>query len=422
MFNKIKSKLKGVFDKSEEVIEEDQQDFSQEGSPQEETKNTTSSQDKDKREEQEVEDLQKDMLEETPQEEQEAIKEHKDLENKDVEKNRERVEQYEEHENENEQEAESLEKEENNEKNQEEQEEKKGGFFSKTVSKFKKKTITKEDFEKIWLDLEMFLLEINVAFDIVEKIEKALKEEIIGNSYDRFQLSKVIREVLIKEVENVLSQRQGDFLSEVEAHKNKGEPLGIMMLGVNGTGKTTSIGKIVKYLQNNNYSVVVAASDTFRAAAVEQLQEHCKKLGVKCITHKHGSDPAAVAYDSIEHAKAKGIDVVLIDTAGRMPNNSNLMMELQKVKRVSQSQMAMFIGDSIAGNDLIEQIELFDKGVEINGVVLTKVDTDERPGSIVTTAYSISKPIYFLGMGQNYEDLVQFDAHHIAEKLFEVDQ
>ena len=296
------------------------------------------------------------------------------------------------------------------------------GFFSKALNVVKKKKITEEDYDKIWLDLEIFLLEINVAYEIVEKINTSLKETLINHSYDRFGLSKAVREVMVSEVEYVLKEREGNFLEEVEAHKKTNEPLRIMMLGVNGTGKTTSIGKIIKYLQNQNLSVVVAAADTFRAAAVDQIAKHCENLGVKCIQHQNGGDPAAVAFDAVEHAKAKGIDVVLIDTAGRMPNNSNLMLELQKIKRVSKSQMALFIGDSISGNDLIDQINLFDKGVEINGVVLTKVDTDERPGSVVTTAYSITKPIYFLGIGQGYDDLIEFNSKIVAEKLFEVEE
>lgn len=301
-------------------------------------------------------------------------------------------------------------------------EEKSSGFMSKFVSKIKKKNISEEDFEKIWIELEIFLLEINVAYGIVEKIEHKLREILVGNSFDRFSMSEKIRKVMVDEVEKVLITREADFLSEINEYKKNGEMLKIMMLGVNGTGKTTSIAKLIYFLKKNNFKVAIAASDTFRAAAVEQLDEHCKKLDVKLIQHKGGSDPAAVAFDAVEHGKAKKLDIVLIDTAGRMPNNSNLMMELQKIKRVSNSQMAMFVGDSIAGNDLIEQINLFDKGVEINGVMLTKVDTDERPGSVVTTAYSIDKPIYFLGIGQNYEDLVVFRAREVAEKLFDLEE
>ena len=296
------------------------------------------------------------------------------------------------------------------------------GFISKTFTKLKSKKIDETDFDKIWLELEIFLLEINIAYEIVSKIETKLKEELIGHSFNRFKLSEKIKEVLQKEVEEVLKDREKDFYEEINKYKQKEEILKILVLGVNGTGKTTTIAKLVHHLKKNNFSTVVAAADTFRAAAIEQLEEHSKKVGFKLIMHKNGSDPAAVAYDAIEHAKAKNLDIVLIDTAGRMPNNSNLMMELQKIKRVSQSQMAIFIGDSISGNDLIDQIELFDKGVNIDGAILTKVDTDERPGSIVTTAYSIEKPIYFLGYGQTYEDLIKFDAKTIAQKLFDIEE
>lgn len=299
---------------------------------------------------------------------------------------------------------------------------KKQGFFGKTFGALKSKKIDESDFDKIWIELEIFLLEINIAFEIVQKIEEKLREKLIGNSFNRFGLTKAIKEVLVEEVSEVLSSREADFIKQIKANLSVEKPVKILVLGVNGTGKTTTIAKVVKYLRDNNLSVVVAAADTFRAAAVEQLDEHAKKLEFRLIKHKGGSDPAAVAFDAIEHAKAKNIDVVLIDTAGRMPNNSNLMLELQKVKKVSNSQMAIFVGDSISGNDLIDQIELFDKGVEINGVILTKVDTDEKPGSIVTTAYSIEKPIFFLGTGQTYDDLVKFDSKKIAKQLFDFDE
>lgn len=519
MFGKIKNKLKGVFDKSEEIVEENPDEVVDVEQPQGETKvhrfsktpkedkksseeeklaedkqkkkenlsdevNSQESKEflesgeeetpqekkkgffskvfsrkKDEEESKEATKIQEEMLSEVPGEEKEAIKEHKELSVEEVEKNKKRLEEQESQELENEKETlsssdvdstqtfekkskdskktsfekaktkEDVEVSDGTSKREDDSiyvpepedtpSQEDGGFFSKTFSKLKKKKITQDDFDKIWLDLEIFLLEINVAYEIVEKIEAKLERTLLGNSFDRFQLSNAIRDVLVSEVENVLREREGDFLDEIHKHKTEGSPLKIMMLGVNGTGKTTSIAKIIHYLQNQNFSVVVAAADTFRAAAVDQLQEHSKKLGVKCITHKHGSDPAAVAYDAVDHAKAKNIDVVLIDTAGRMPNNSNLMNELQKIKRVSESQMALFIGDSIAGNDLIDQISLFDKGIGVDGVVLTKVDTDERPGSVVTTAYAIEKPIYFLGTGQGYSDLVEFNAKHVAEALFD---
>ena len=272
------------------------------------------------------------------------------------------------------------------------------------------------------MELEIFLLEINIAFEVVQSIEIKLKETILGNSFDRFSLSKSVRKVLVDEVANVLDAREDNLIDKIKESRkdNPKEPVKIMILGVNGTGKTTTIAKICRLLEKENLSLVVAAADTFRAAAVEQLDEHAKSVGFKLIKHIGGSDPAAVAFDAISHAKAKNLDVVIIDTAGRMPNNNNLMQELAKVERVSKSDFNIFVGDSISGNDLIEQIELFDKIVGINGLILTKTDTDERPGSVVTAAYSIEKPIYFLGVGQGYDDLVVFNPKDISEKLFDI--
>lgn len=294
----------------------------------------------------------------------------------------------------------------------------KPGFLQSAFSGITQKKISENDFKTLWAELELFLLEINIAYEIVEKIEKKMHTAVIGHKFSRMSLKQKVKEVLVEEVSSVMKSKEAHFDTIINEFLEEKRPVVIMMLGVNGTGKTTSIGKVIKHFQNQDKSVVVAAADTFRAAAVEQIQEHCDNLGVKCVKHKHGSDPAAVCYDAIEHAKAKNLDVVLIDTAGRMPNNSNLMNELKKIKRVSHTDMVLFIGDSVSGNDLLDQIELFNEGLGITGVILTKVDTDERPGSVVTTAYSIDSPIFFLGTGQRYEDLVKFDSKYVAEQLF----
>ncbi len=480
MFGKIKDKLKGVFEKNQEIIEEENQDNYNENTIDngKEISNSEINQETNIKTEKEIEntdnkpeDYNKDNneIEEEKEEKKGFFKnlfsksnknkddsedydedknnednnnenknnENNNNDNNEIEKEKKQIEIKKES-NENEEiknsnndnyndnninndkvnKKEEIEEEkENNEKDNIENE----GIISKTFKKLKSKKLTEEDFNKIWLDLEIFLLEINIAFEIVEKIETRLKEELIGGSFDRFNLNEKIRNILIDEIEKVLIEREGDLLNEIKKLRNNGELVKILILGVNGTGKTTTIAKFINYLQKENLSVVVAAADTFRAAAIEQLDEHSKKLNFKLISHKGGSDPAAVAYDAIEHAKAKNLDIVLIDTAGRMPNNSNLMMELQKIKRVSESQISIFVGDSISGNDLIEQINLFDSGINIDGVILTKVDTDERPGSIVTCAYSINKPIFFLGIGQEYDDLIKFNAKEIAEKLFNID-
>ena len=465
MFGKIKDRLKGVFQKSEEVIDEELENY------EELEKKDYELESEDKVFEDKSNDVDLDEVEESRDELSEDVGENIEesledsITNKEKDKDKNKKEKDEEEKSEEDIESEDIventdnktklldeeeskiEKEkaayegeigseesndlvedsvENSEsvgsdEDVEEKKEKKQGFFSRAVSSFTKKKITEDDFDKIWLDLEIFLLEINVAFEIVEKIEKSLREALIGNSFDRFGVSSTIRNVLVEEVREVLQDREGDFMKDFREHKPSDGPLVVMMLGANGTGKTTSIAKLIRFIQNQNLSVVVSSADTFRAAADEQLRKHCSNLKVKCISHKKGSDPAAVAYDGVEHAKSKGLDVVIVDTAGRMPNNSNLMMELQKIKRVSGSHMALFVGDSVSGNDLVDQIELFDSGVGVDGVILTKTDTDERPGSVVTTAYSINKPIYFLGVGQEYDDLVAFDAKLVSEKLFEVE-
>ncbi len=385
----------------EQIIEEEQKEEKKEGFFKKLFKK------KDEEEEQEIEQIEEDLLEGVDEKEKEKIKKGKEIPKEIKEEKTKEIEKQ-------------IEKEEEQEK-EEIKEVEEEGFFKKTFSKLKAKKLTTEDFEKIWLELEIFLLEINIAYEIVEKIEIHLRESLIDNSFDRFALSEKIREVMVEEVSKVLEKREDDLLSKIKEINQKGEVAKILILGVNGTGKTTSIAKIVKLFQKNNLSLVVAAADTFRAAAVEQLEEHSIKAGFKLIQHKGGSDPAAVAYDAIEHAKAKNLNVVMIDTAGRMPNNPNLMKELEKIERVSKSDINLFIGDSISGNDLIDQIELFDKVVGIDGMILTKTDTDERPGSVVTAAYSIEKPIYYLGTGQGYDDLVKFEGKLIAEKLFEIE-
>lgn len=478
MFGKIKERLKNVFRKGEEIIEEAPQDLEelQENTPEEkeeekvpersenkvipeplekekETKKNKEKEEEEKTRKQEAiptpipsykeEQITPKKKEETspqvsapnPEEKQKKTDEEKETGEEEEEKKPEKKgfftslfkgKKKEEEPNE-EQEKELLEegtfgKKETPEPEKEQTKEKDSSIISKTFGKLLKKNLSENDFDALWLELEIFLLEINVAYEIVEKIGTSLKKNLLGHSFDRFSLTKKIKEVLEQEVETILLSREASLLSQIKQIQEKEEIPTIMLLGVNGTGKTTTIAKLVKYFQDKNLKLVVAAADTFRAAATEQLGEHAKNLSVKLITHKGGSDPAAVAFDAVEHAKAKKLDIVLIDTAGRMPNNANLLSELQKIKRVSKSQLSVFIGDSISGNDLLEQISLFDKALGLDGIILTKVDTDERPGSLITTAYSIEKPIYFLGVGQKYEDFVEFNAKHIAKQLFSLDE
>ncbi|EQD77821.1 signal recognition particle-docking protein FtsY [mine drainage metagenome] len=188
-------------------------------------------------------------------------------------------------------------------------------------------------------------------------------------------------------------------------------------MGINGTGKTTTIAKMARFLIDRNRRVVIAASDTFRAGAIDQISYQGEKVGVKVIKHQPGSDPSAVAYDAIEHAKSRGIDFVLIDTAGRMQNNVNLREEMKKIKRVTKPDLTILVIDSMAANDVMEQSRTFFKEIGFDGLIITKLDTDARGGSILTMATELKKPIMFIGIGQDPNDLIEFSPEWIIRKL-----
>ena len=204
-----------------------------------------------------------------------------------------------------------------------------------------------------------------------------------------------------------------DFLDAVKLK----QPFVIVFFGINGTGKTTTIAKIANLLLKNKISCVLAASDTFRAASIEQLQIHADKLKIKLIKHDYGADPAAVAFDAIKHAKAHKIDVVLIDTAGRMHTKENLLSEMEKICRVTKPDLKIFVAESIAGNDAIQQAKNFNETIGIDGAILTKADVDEKGGTAISISYIIKKPIFFLGTGQNYSDLKSFDKTEFIKEL-----
>ncbi len=281
----------------------------------------------------------------------------------------------------------------------------------------KGRRISDEAFDEIVWDLEMALLEADVALPVVEEIKKNLKEELQDKRIRKgVNPEKAVELALRNAIKRTLVSDRIDFDEFV---KNSEKPVTIMFVGVNGTGKTTAIARIAHRLIKNGYSVVLAAGDTFRAGAIEQLTIHANNLGVRIIKHQSGSDPAAVAYDAIEHAKARHRDVVLIDTAGRMQTNSNLMDEMKKIKRVANPDMIVFVGDSLAGNDAIEQAKKFDEAVGIDAAILTKIDADAKGGAALSIAHAVGKPIIFVGTGQDYEDLMPFDEDWMIDRLFE---
>ncbi len=191
----------------------------------------------------------------------------------------------------------------------------------------------------------------------------------------------------------------------------------MVFVGVNGCGKTTTIAKLAKQLKDKGVSSVMAASDTFRAAAIHQLEEHANAVGVKLIKQDYGSDPAAVAFDAVRHAEAKNIDVVLIDTSGRMHSKANLMEEMAKIVRVAKPDLKVFVGEATTGNDAVEQAKRFNEVIEFDGIVLAKADIDEKGGAAISISYVTGKPILALGTGQGYDDLVAFDVAKVIKSL-----
>jgi len=278
------------------------------------------------------------------------------------------------------------------------------------------RSIGESDLDETLGQLEMGLMEADVALPVVEEIKAEVRKDLVGKKVDRrFDVTDAIRLSLKNAVENILKVNTFDFDDYVMKHER---PLVIMFVGINGTGKTTMIAKLANRLHKMGMTTVLSASDTFRAGAIEQLSIHGERLGSKVVKHSAGGDPAAVAFDALDHAKARKRDVVLVDTAGRMQTNANLMDEMKKIKRVVKPHLIIFVGDSLAGNDAVEQARVFDKEVGIDAVILTKIDADAKGGAALSIAYAINKPIAFLSTGQGYDDIVKFDSKWMVARLF----
>ncbi len=291
----------------------------------------------------------------------------------------------------------------------------KKGFFARIKEKFTYK-LTQDKFNDIFEDLEMLLLENNVAYEAVEDIKKKLGQRLIGKEISKSNLEEEIKKELKSSLNEILIDPD-DPLDVIKQKKKNHEPFVILFFGINGTGKTTSIAKIAHLLTKNKISVVLAAADTFRAASIEQIQIHADKLGVKLIKQDYGADPAAVGFDAIKYAKNHKIDAVLIDTAGRMHTRDNLISEMEKIVRVTNPDLKIFVAESIAGNDATEQAKTFNEAIEIDGSILSKTDVDEKGGTIISVSHATHKPIFYLGTGQGYEDLKLFNKEKFIDDL-----
>ena len=256
---------------------------------------------------------------------------------------------------------------------------------------------------------------VPVAYYITDELEKRLDGVQVKRIGDRKDLVKeTLHEVLIE----ILTTKEAiNLIDNIEQKRKTKEPYTILFVGINGTGKTTTIAKIAKFLMKKGYSVVLSGSDTYRAGSIEQLEQHSKRLGVRMIKHDYGADPAAVAYDAISHAQSRGINVVLIDTAGRIQTDRNLMSELAKIKRVVDPDLTILVIDALIGNDAVLQAEEFHNSVNVDGNILTKVDADVKGGASLSVAHVTGKPIIFIGVGQDYEDLEAFEPEKFTKMI-----
>ncbi len=272
--------------------------------------------------------------------------------------------------------------------------------------------ISEAEIGDFFSEFELSLLESDVQQDAAEAIVKELKSRLIGKEISaKENATEFVKAEIRASLEKIMATEPRNLLAM------EGKPVKVLFLGPNGAGKTTSIAKVADYLMRNGKSVIMAAGDTFRAASIEQLEEHAGKLGVKVVKHKYGSDPAAVAFDAIKAAEAKGIDFVLIDTAGRQETNTNLLQELKKVERVAKPDLKIYVGEAYTGQALLRQAAEFDKAIGIDGFILTKIDTDAKGGTAISLLYSLKKPIIFVGTGQRYSDLLEFKPEFIIGRI-----
>jgi fused signal recognition particle receptor len=291
--------------------------------------------------------------------------------------------------------------------------------FKGLVNKVTTTELKSENLKPILSEFKMSLCENDVAFPVAEKISDDLEKRLVGVQVKRLDDRKKIVDENLRQVllDVMLTGIRIDLLKMAEEKRKKKEPFVLMFVGINGTGKTTTIAKVAYFLRDKSYSVILAGADTYRAGSIEQLEEHGKRLGIRVIKSNYGGDPAAVAYDAVSHAKAHGINIVLIDTAGRMQTNQNLMNELVKVKRVVGPDLTIFTVDSLIGNDAVQQAEEFNKAVGIDATILTKVDADVKGGSALSVTYVTQKPILFIEVGQTYKDLELFNPEKFVNMI-----
>lgn len=275
------------------------------------------------------------------------------------------------------------------------------------------KKLTPEKFNKLFEELEIILLQNNVAYEVVEKIKSSLEEKLTNENIKNIDIKKSLKET----IKDILINPP-NIINNIKKSLKEKKPYVIILVGINGSGKTTTIAKLANFFKKEKFSICLAAADTFRAASIEQIEQHSKKLGIKLIKKDYGVDPAAVGFEAIKYAKKNKIDIVLIDTAGRMNTKDSLMKELEKIIRVNSPDMTIFVGESITGNDATQQAKIFSETIPITGIILSKADIDEKGGTAISISHITKKPILFIGTGQEYKDIKIFNKEDLIKKLF----
>jgi len=291
--------------------------------------------------------------------------------------------------------------------------------FSNLYDRIAKTELTGKDLDNVLDEFQLSLIENDVAVSAADFISNELKQKLKDVQFARFTDPRTRVKVILQEVLLSLLQRAGqlDIFALIDKKKSIGEPAVLVFIGINGTGKTTSIAKLAHVLQKKGRTVILAASDTYRSGSIEQLEEHARRIGVRVIKHQYGADPAAVAFDAVNYAKAHRINAVLIDTAGRMQNNKNLLEEMRKIVRVTNPDLTILVVDALTGNDAVEQGKVFSEAVKIDGIILAKLDADVKGGSAISLSYIMGKPVAMVGTGQKYDDLEPFQAEAIVKNL-----
>ena len=291
--------------------------------------------------------------------------------------------------------------------------------FSNFYDRVTKTELQGKDLDKVLDEFKLSLVENDVAVSVADYVANEMKEKLRDVQFTRFSDPRKGVKTILGDVLLSVLDRAGrlDLFEFIEEKRKAGEPTVIVFVGINGTGKTTSIAKLAHVLQKRGITCVLAASDTYRSGAIEQLSIHAQRIGVRMIQHQYQGDPAAVAYDAVNYARAHGVNAVLIDTAGRMGTNTNLLEEMRKIVRVTKPDLTILVVDALTGNDAVEQGKVFSQAVKIDGIILAKLDADIKGGNAISLSYIMGRPVTLVGTGQGYDDLEPFQPQNIVKNL-----